>query len=60
MKAIHDPKKDNKSVTSYKESTYRMIAAGWEIYSGKCPPPKSMNDYEFNIMDGIVFKKLKK
>jgi len=42
------------------EGTDRMIKAGWEIYTGKCPPPESMNGYEFNIMDGVVFKKLKK
>ncbi|MCK5616287.1 hypothetical protein KAR91_81245 [Candidatus Pacearchaeota archaeon] len=41
------------------ESVYRMIDAGWEFYTGKCPPPESMDGYEFCIMDDFVFKKLK-
>lgn len=42
------------------ESVYRMIDAGWDIYIGECPPPQSMDGYEFNEVDDFVFKRLKK
>ena len=53
------PETDLEFKEPFGESVHRMIAAGWEFYTGKCPPPESMNRYEFCIMDDFVFKKLK-
>lgn len=54
------PETDLEFQEPFGESVYRMANAGWEVYTGKEPPPDSMKTYEFCIMDDFTFKKLRK
>ena len=49
---IHTPEID------LDEGSLRMIASGWELHTGEITE-SDIIIYDFNMMEGVVFKKLK-
>ncbi len=40
------------------EGSLRMIESGWELHTGEITE-SDIKTYDFNMMEGVVFKKLK-